>query len=243
MSRKPRTSKKQFDNPTIDSSFNLKKISPLTEAQKDVFDAFDEGYNLLLCGSAGTGKTYISLYLALSSIIRSRDLDCPHKIMIIRSTVSTRDVGFLPGTLKEKMSVYEDPYKGVFAELFGRGDAFEILKSKGFVEFCSTSYLRGTTINNTYIIVDECQNMSFQELDTIITRVGKNSRIIFCGDWKQNDLIQKKNDTSGLPKFISIIEKLKEFDIVEFSIEDIVRSNLIKSYIIAKEEVEEKENI
>jgi phosphate starvation-inducible protein PhoH len=241
MSRKPRTSKKNLEFPTIDSSFNLKKISPLTEAQKDVFDAFEEGYNLLLCGSAGTGKTYISLYLALSRIIRSKDLDDPHKIMIIRSTVSTRDVGFLPGTLKEKMSVYEDPYKGVFSELFGRGDAFEILKSKGFVEFCSTSYLRGTTINNTFIIVDEFQNMSFQELDTVMTRVGKNSKIFFCGDWKQNDLIQKRNDTSGLPKFVSIIEKLKEFDIVEFSTEDIVRSNLIKSYIIAKEEVEETE--
>ena len=240
MSRKPRATKK-LSEPTIDSSFNLKKINPLTEAQKDVFDAFEEGYNLLLCGSAGTGKTYISLYLALSDIVRGKDHDSPHKIMIIRSTVSTRDVGFLPGTLKEKMSVYEDPYKGVFSELFHRGDAFEILKTKGIVEFCSTSYLRGTTINDTYIIVDEFQNMSFQELDTVMTRVGKNSKIIFCGDWKQNDLIQKRNDTSGLPKFVSIIEKLQEFDIVEFNTEDIVRSNLIKSYIIAKDEVEESE--
>lgn len=237
MSRKPRTSKKNLE-PTIDSSFILKKISPLTEAQKDVFDAFEEGYNLLLCGSAGTGKTFTSMYLALSDIIKSKATDSPYKIMIIRSTVSSRDVGFLPGTLKEKMSVYEDPYKGIFSELFGRGDAFEILKTKGIVEFCSTSYLRGTTINDTYIIVDEFQNMSFQELDTCMTRVGKNSKIIFCGDWKQNDLIYKKNDTSGLPKFVNIIEKLDEFDIIEFNTDDIVRSDLIKSYIIAKEEVE-----
>lgn len=235
MSRKPRTSKKQFDNPTIDSSFNLKKINPLTEAQKDVFDAFDEGYNLLLCGSAGTGKTYISLYLALSSIIRSRDLDCPHKIMIIRSTVSTRDVGFLPGTLKEKMSVYEDPYKGVFAELFGRGDAFEILKSKGFVEFCSTSYLRGTTINNTYIILDEIQNCNYEEIKTVITRVGKNSKLIMCGDTKQNDLYRSKYDVSGLGEMINIISKMKEFEIIDFTIDDIVRSNIVKSFIIAEE--------
>lgn len=241
MSRKPRSNKNKTIEPTIDSSFILKKISPLTEAQKDVFEAFEEGYNLLICGSAGTGKTFISMYLALLDIIKGKASNSPHKITIIRSTVSTRDVGFLPGTLKEKMSVYEDPYKGIFSELFGRGDAFEILKTKGIIEFCSTSYLRGTTINDTYIIVDEFQNMSFQEIDTVITRVGKNSKIIFCGDWKQNDLIQKKNDISGLPKFVSIIEKLDEFDIIEFTTDDIVRSNLIKSYIIAKEQVESQE--
>lgn len=239
MSRKSRATKKL--EPTIDSSFHLKKIEPLTDTQRDVFDAFDEGFNLLLCGTAGTGKTFISLYLALNEIMKRNYDDTPHKIMIVRSTVSTRSVGFLPGTLKEKMAVYEDPYKGVFSELFGRGDAFEILKTKGIVEFCSTSYLRGTTINDTYIIVDEFQNMSFQELDTVMTRFGRNSKIIFCGDWKQNDLINNKNDVSGLPKFVKIIEKLEEFDIVEFGVEDIVRSNLIKSYIIAKEEIETAE--
>jgi phosphate starvation-inducible protein PhoH len=235
MSRKPRTSKKNLEFPTIDSSFNLKKISPLTEAQKDVFDAFEEGYNLLLCGSAGTGKTYISLYLALSRIIRSKDLDDPHKIMIIRSTVSTRDVGFLPGTLKEKMSVYEDPYKGVFSELFGRGDAFEILKSKGFVEFCSTSYLRGTTINNTFIILDEIQNCNYEEIKTVITRVGKNTKLIMCGDTKQNDLYRSKYDVSGLEEMINIISEMKEFEIIDFNIDDIIRSNIVKSFIISEE--------
>jgi phosphate starvation-inducible protein PhoH len=230
MSRKPKTSKNNLE-PTIDNSFSLRRIQPMTESQQDV-----------LCGSAGTGKTYISLYLALSELIK-RDKaakDSPKKIIIIRSTVSSRDVGFLPGTLKEKMAVYEDPYRGVFAELFGRGDAFEILKAKGIVEFCSTSFLRGTTINDAFIILDEFQNAGVGELETVITRVGKNSKIFFCGDWAQNDLIRSKWDVSGLPYFMKIIEKMQEFDIIEFGIEDIVRSGIVKSFIIAKSEVDEE---
>jgi len=241
MSRKPKTFKNNLE-PTIDNSFSLKRITPMTDAQQDAFNAFEEHYNLVLCGSAGTGKTFISLYLALSELMR-RDRsskDDPKKIMIVRSTVSSRDVGFLPGTLKEKMSVYEDPYRGIFAELFGRGDAFEILKTKGIVEFCSTSFLRGTTINDSYIILDEFQNCSSQELETVITRVGKNSKIFFCGDWSQNDLIRNKWDVSGLPFFMKIIEKMQEFDIIEFGIEDIVRSGIVKSFIIAKAEVEDE---
>ena len=241
MSRKPKTSKNNLE-PTIDNSFSLRRIQPMTESQQDVFNAFEEGYNLVLCGSAGTGKTYISLYLALSELIKREKAskDSPKKIIIIRSTVSSRDVGFLPGTLKEKMAVYEDPYRGVFAELFGRGDAFEILKAKGIVEFCSTSFLRGTTINDAFIILDEFQNCSEQELSTVITRVGKNSKVFFCGDWSQNDLIKSKWDVSGLPYFMKIIEKMQEFDIIEFGIEDIVRSGIVKSFIIAKSEVDEE---
>jgi phosphate starvation-inducible protein PhoH len=242
MSRKPKTFKSNKLEPTIDNSFSLRRIVPITDAQQDAFNAFEEGYNLVLCGSAGTGKTYISLYLALSELMRKdhSSKDDPKKIMIVRSTVSSRDVGFLPGTLKEKMSVYEDPYRGIFSELFGRGDAFEILKLKGIVEFCSTSFLRGTTINDSYIILDEFQNCSSQELETVITRVGKNSKIFFCGDWSQNDLIKSKWDVSGLPFFMKIIEKMEEFDIIEFTIEDIVRSGIVKSFIIAKNEVEEE---
>lgn len=236
MARKQTKTNKSLEH-TIDSSFNLKSVKPLTDSQEDVYEAFDEGFNLVLCGCAGTGKTYISIYLALSQIMK-RDKNLPSKIMIIRSTVSSRDVGFLPGTLKEKMSVYEEPYKGIFADLFGRGDAYEILKNKGIVEFCSTSYLRGTTINNTYIILDEFQNCSSQELETVITRVGNNCKIFFCGDWAQNDLIRSKWDVSGLPHFMKIIDKMPEFDIIEFNTDDIVRSGLVKSFIIAKSEVE-----
>jgi phosphate starvation-inducible protein PhoH and related proteins len=241
MSRKQKTAKANLE-PTIDNSFSLRKITPITDSQKDVFDAFEEGLNLLLCGSAGTGKTYISLYLALSELIK-RDRtakDHPTKIMIVRSTVSSRDIGFLPGTVKEKMAVYEDPYRGIFSELFGRGDAYEILKSKGIIEFCSTSFLRGTTINDTYMIVDEVQNCTYEEIKTVITRVGKNTKIFFCGDLSQNDLYRNRNDTTGLPKFIRILDNMEEFDIVEFGVEDIVRSGIVKSFIIAEEKVDKQ---
>lgn len=221
--------------PSIDSSFVLKKINPLTNCQKDVFDAFDENYNLVLCGSAGTGKTYISIYLALNEIIKNIK-KTPTKIMIIRSTVSSRDLGFLPGTLKEKMAVYEDPYRGIFSDLFGRGDAYEILKNKGIVEFCSTSFLRGTTINNTYIILDEFQNCTYEEIRTILTRMGKNSKMFLCGDTRQNDLYRNKYDVSGMEEIVNVLETMKEFDVIEFGISDIVRSDFVKSFIIAEEE-------
>ena len=234
MSQKTSRSKKTSEA-KIDASFSLARIEPITEAQKDVVESFNEGFNLVLMGSAGTGKTFLSLFLALNDIIRGKG-ERPSKIVIIRSIVSTRDIGFLPGTLREKMAVYEEPYKGIFSELFNRGDAWEILKTKGIVEFCSTSYLRGTTLNNTYIVLDEFQNCNYEEIRTIITRVGKNSRLIFCGDTKQNDLYRNKYDVSGMQEIVNIIEKMKEFDIVDFEISDIVRSDLVKSFIVAEEE-------
>ena len=234
MSQKASRSKKSSEA-KIDASFSLARIEPITEAQKDVVESFNEGFNLVLMGSAGTGKTFLSLFLALNDIIRGKG-ERPSKIVIIRSIVSTRDIGFLPGTLREKMAVYEEPYKGIFSELFKRGDAWEILKTKGIVEFCSTSYLRGTTLNNTYIVLDEFQNCNYEEIRTIITRVGKNSRLIFCGDTKQNDLYRNKYDVSGMQEIVNIIEKMKEFDIVDFEISDIVRSDLVKSFIVAEEE-------
>lgn len=238
MSNKITKSRKSLE-PKIDSSFTLKRIEPITDCQKDVMELFEQDQNLVLMGTAGTGKTFLSLYLALENIIKGKG-ERPSKIMIIRSIVSSRDVGFLPGTIKEKMAVYEEPYKGIFSELFGRGDAYETLKNKGIVEFCSTSYLRGTTINNTFIILDEFQNCNFGELDTVISRIGKNSRIIVCGDVMQTDLNKSKWDVTGLPDFVNIIEKMDEFDIVDFGVEDIVRSGLVKSYILAKVDYFEK---
>jgi len=223
--------------PKIDSSFTLKNIQPINECQKDVIESFQQGQNMVLMGTAGTGKTFLSLFLALNDIIKGKG-ERPNKIMIIRSIVASRDIGFLPGTVKEKMAVYEEPYKGVFAELFGRGDAYEVLKSKGFVEFCSTSYLRGTTINNTYVILDEFQNCTFAELDTVISRLGIGSLLIFCGDIEQTDLNKKCNDVTGLPDFVRIIEEMESFDIIEFGVEDIVRSGLVKEYILAKRKLD-----
>ena len=234
MSHKTSKPRKSVE-PKIDSSFSLKQIQPITECQKDVIESFEEGQNLVLMGTAGTGKTFLSLYLALNQIIKGKG-ERPSKIMIIRSIVSSRDVGFLPGTIKEKMAVYEEPYRGIFSELFGRGDAYEVLKNKGIVEFCSTSYLRGTTLNNTFVILDEFQNCNYEEIRTILTRLGKNTRIFLCGDTRQNDLYRSKYDVSGMEEIVSVLETMKEFDIIDFGVEDIVRSDIVKSFIIAEEE-------
>ncbi len=201
-----------------------------------MIESYEDGYNLLLHGVAGTGKTFLSLWLALRDVLAGKY----KKALIIRSVVPSRDMGFLPGNPKEKASVYEAPYKALCSELFGRGDAYEILTQKGVLEFQTTSHLRGTTINNAVVIVDEFENMSFQELDTIITRSGNHCRIIFSGDITQTDL-SKPNDRSGLPDFIQIIDEIWDEDFpelsfifVEFGINDIVRSGIVKAYITAK---------
>lgn len=216
--------------------FSLQKIKPLTETQKDVFASYYEGYNLFLHGSAGTGKTFLSLYLALNDLEkRTFGID---KVYIIRSVVPTRDMGFLPGNQKEKMRVYEAPYYSICNELYGRGDAYDILKQKNLVEFMSTSFIRGITLNNCVIIVDEAQNMDAMELHSIMTRVGENCKIIFCGDYKQDDLSsERKKEQSGIRSFMTIVEEMDEFECIEFDCEDIVRSGLVKSYIITREKL------
>ncbi len=213
-------------------NFNLKHFEPLTKNQRLSFDAYDAGKNLMLHGIAGTGKSFISMYLALKQVLTENG---PFKkIVIVRSVVPTRDMGFLPGNSKEKAKVYEAPYYAICTELFGRGDAYEYLKSKGIVEFISTSFIRGITLNDTIIIVDEMANMTLHELDSVITRVGKNCRIIFCGDFRQSDFI-KKQDKDGLMDFMRIIERMKSFVFVDFIEQDIVRSSMVKDYIIMKD--------
>jgi phosphate starvation-inducible protein PhoH len=159
-----------------------------------------------------------------------------NKVVLIRSVVPTRDMGFLPGSVKDKAKVYEAPYQSICNELFGRGDAYEILKGKNTVEFQTTSFVRGITFNNCIVIVDEMQNMTYQELDSVITRIGDNCKIIFCGDFKQTDLL-KDSEKNGLLNFMKVLKKMNMFSHIEFTREDIVRSKLVKSYIIAKEEL------
>ncbi len=183
----------------------------------------------MLTGMAGTGKTFIALYLAFKDLIEGK----LSSIEIVRSTVPSRDMGFLPGTLQEKLAAYEDPYRQVVNNLFGRDDAWVILHKKGYVNMVSTSYLRGVTYKNVAIIFDEIQNCTMQELDTVITRVGPGCRVILCGDIKQNDLTTGKS-ASGMPSFEKIIYSMQEFESVEFDIKDIVRSGLVKSYLLAK---------
>ena len=204
-------------------NFYLKEIEPLTKSQLAVFES---NKHLMLHGCAGTGKTFISLYLALDDLQKEEH----DRIVLVRSAVPTREMGFLPGTEDEKSKVYENPYVNIMQELFSRGDnPYGQLKQKGIISFLTTSYIRGTTFNDSVVIVDECQNMTFHELDSIITRVGRNCRIIFCGDFFQADL---KNN--GLNDFMKIIKAMAEFDFIEFGINDIVRSDFVKSYLVQK---------
>jgi phosphate starvation-inducible protein PhoH len=226
---------KKGEEPTIKLNFNLKKIEPLTENQRLTFESYGRGKNLMLHGIAGTGKSFISLYLALNQILSSSD--CMYKkIVIVRSVVPTRDMGFLPGNNKEKARVYEAPYYAIFTELFNRGDAYDYLKSKGLVEFISTSFIRGITLNDCIIIVDEIANMTLHELDSVITRVGKNCKIMFCGDFRQSDFT-REHERNGLTEFMRIINKMKSFTFVDFTQADIVRSDMVKEYIIMKDKL------
>lgn len=213
-------------------NFNLETVTPLTDNQRITFNAYNGGKHLMLHGIAGTGKSYISLYLALNEILNGDSLY--KKLVIVRSVVPTRDMGFLPGNTKEKSKVYEGPYYSICTELFGRGDAYDYLKQKNIVEFISTSFIRGITLNDCIIVVDEMQNASLHELDTVITRVGKNCKIVFCGDFTQSDFTNEK-EKSGIIQFMRIIKSIKSFKFVEFDKNDILRSDLVRDYIIEKD--------
>lgn len=223
----------QEQNHLQHNHFELRHIRPLTANQQRVFDAYYAGQNLMLHGYAGTGKTFLSSYLALRDVLEN---DLYKRLVIIRSVVPSRDMGFLPGTEKQKAEVYEQPYQEICDDLFGRGDGWRILKMKKLVEFTTTSFLRGTTFNDSIIIVDECNNMNFQEIDTIMTRIGQNSRIIFCGDYRQSDL-HKPHDKTGIKELMAITQRMPSFDHIEFNVEDIVRSGVVKEYIIQKTEM------
>jgi phosphate starvation-inducible protein PhoH len=189
----------------------------------------------MLHGIAGTGKSFMAMYLSLKQIIA--DPDCIYKkIVIVRSVVPTRDMGFLPGNNKEKTKVYEAPYYAICSELFGRGDAYEYLKGKNVIEFISTSFIRGITLNNCIVIVDEMQNATLHELDSVITRIGHNCKVIFCGDFRQSDFT-REHERNGLTDFMRVVKNMKSFDLVEFEAKDIVRSALVKEYIILKDKM------
>ncbi len=236
MSRKNRRNSRnnqQNENHAEKNHFELRHIQPLTVNQEKVWDAYEAGSNLMLHGYAGTGKTFLSSYLALREVLH---YETYKKVVIIRSVVPSRDMGFLPGTEKQKAEVYEQPYQEICDDLFGRGDGWKILKLKGLVEFTTTSFLRGMTFNDSIIIVDECNNMTFQEIDTVMTRIGNNSKIIFCGDYRQSDL-HKPHEKTGIKELMGITRRMPSFDHVEFGIEDIVRSGVVKEYIIQKTEM------
>jgi phosphate starvation-inducible PhoH-like protein len=202
-------------------------VSPLTANQEHTFKAYYAGQNIVAHGYAGTGKTFISLYLALNEILSGQS---PYeKIIIIRSVVPSRDMGFLPGSAVEKAKVYEEPYREICNDLFGKGDGYDILTRKGLIQFTTTSFLRGLTFQNAIVIIDESQNLSWPELYTTLTRMGDTSRLILCGDFRQTDLSRNE---SGLPEMLRILKSMGNITFVDFGKEDIVRSAFVKELII-----------
>ena len=220
----------------IDSSYMV-PVKPLTDNQKTAFAQYAEGKNLLLHGAAGTGKTFITMYLALQEVL---DESTPYdKIYIVRSLVPTREIGFLPGDHEDKSALYQIPYKNMVRYMFSMPDdnSFEMLydnlRAQETISFWSTSFIRGVTLDNAIVIVDEFSNLNFHELESMINRIGEDSKIMFCGDITQTDLT-RENDRSGISDFIKILQEMKEFACIEFDINDIVRSGLVKSYLISK---------
>ena len=221
-----------------DITYNqLSTIKPVTDSQKIVFDSWKKGLNQFLFGCAGTGKTFISLYLALQEVLKN---ETPYdKVIVVRSLIPTREIGFLPGDEEDKAALYQVPYSNMMQFMFEQPNEqafsmlYDRLKAQGSFYFLSTSFLRGLTFDNSIIIVDECQNLNFHELDTIITRVGQDSKIFFCGDFGQSDLT-RMNEKNGLMDFLQILQEMKEFNCTEFDIGDIVRSGFVRSYLIQK---------
>ena len=214
------------------------KVEPLTENQERIFKAWDEGKHLFIYGCAGTGKTFCALYKALYDSLKSTPAF--ERVYLVRSLVATREIGFLPGDHEDKSSLYQIPYKNMVKYMFemGNDNDFEMLygqlKSQESIKFWSTSFLRGVTLDNSVIIIDEMQNLNFHELDSIITRVGENSRIVFCGDAMQTDLV-KDREKNGIHDFMRILEMMPDdFEMVEMGIDDICRSGLVRNYLLAK---------
>ena len=216
---------------------NLVTIKPLTDNQKVVFNTWKKDKNQFLFGAAGTGKTFCALYLAIQAVLNLKT--SYDKVVIVRSLIPTREIGFLPGDEEDKAALYQVPYQNMVQFMFEMPNEqqfnrlYDKLKSQGSLFFLSTSFLRGLTFDNSIIIVDECQNLNFHELDTIITRVGQDSKIIFCGDFDQTDLV-RQNEKNGLHDFLRILNEMEEFNCLEFTIGDIVRSGFVRSYLINK---------
>ena len=219
---------------------DLKTFEPLTSNQKLFFDAYKrQDYFIALHGVAGTGKTFIALYKAIEEVMDKSNTFT--KIIVVRSAVQSREIGHLPGDVNEKMEIFQQPYRQICETLFGRKDAWDRLEEQHHIEFISTSFIRGMSFDDAIIIVDEMQNLTFEEIDTVMTRVGYRSKIIWCGDYRQTDLNKKKNDMSGILKFFDIALHMSAFTKVEFTPDDIVRSSLVKDYILAKLKIEDQE--
>lgn len=214
---------------------HLVKLEPLTANQGKAFESYKEGQNLVLSGCAGTGKTFIGTYLAFEEVMSK---DKPYeKLIIVRSAVPTRDMGYLPGTLEEKEDAYTAPYRAIVNDLFEDKSAWDKLQQTKNLEFLTTSFIRGLTIKDAIVLIDEAQNLTYHEACSVITRLGDNTKIIISGDWDQSDFT-RNGDKEGFGKFLTILSNMNYFDMIEFGWEDIVRSGLVREFLMTRDLVE-----
>jgi phosphate starvation-inducible protein PhoH len=232
MAVKPKKVPKTAAEEVSKQHFSLSEVRPLTDNQEKTFDEWREGNHLVLSGSAGSGKSFLALYLALKELMAERSNY--KKIIIIRSAVPSRDIGFVPGTLEEKSKIYQEPYKNIVNELIGRGDSWYFMAEKKIIDFQTTSFLRGLTFSDCIIVFDEFQSATFHEIDSVLTRVGENCRFILCGDHAQNDLSIKREKT-GFMEIMSILNNMDDVSHIKFTTSDVVRSGFVKEYLIEKE--------
>lgn len=236
LSEKAAASRDRTSNGLKAINFELSDVGPVTDNQVVAFNEFQQGQNLKLLGCPGTGKSFIGLALGMREVQNEKSKI--NKVIIIRSAQAAKQIGHLPGTMEEKISAYEAPYKSTCKKLFGRDDAYEVLKAKGLIEFHSTSFLRGTTIDNAIVLFDEIQNSTYEEIFTVLTRLGERSRVIMCGDSRQDDLTSKRyNEESGLSKVNKLLDKVDSVSSVEFGVDDIVRSGFVREVLVAAYEL------
>ena len=211
------------------SEHDMKNVQPLNDTQRTMLQCYYQGSHICGYGSAGTGKTYLATALGIRDVIRKDTIY--DRLIFVRSNVSTRDVGFLPGTLDDKMEVYETPYRDILADIFGRKSTYDDMKAAGIVHFMPTSFIRGLTWDDAIVIVDEVQNLTLHEINSVMTRLGENTRVILVGDCIQSDLIKNRNETTGLDKAIPMFENMKSFSVIPFTQEDIVRGGTVREWI------------
>jgi phosphate starvation-inducible PhoH-like protein len=198
-----------------------------------MIQSFINGSNIVAVGSAGTGKTYLALYLALKDVIESK---LHSKIIIVRSNVPTRNSGFLPGSLEEKNEIYALPFRQITNTLCENGSAWDILSKKKIIEFVSTSYIRGLTFDDSIVIVEEVQNLDAEEIKTVLTRAGENTQLVICGDSKQGDLFRSR-EKSGFELLMYIADNMPgHIDLINFLPRDIVRSGFVKKLLLLLED-------
>jgi phosphate starvation-inducible PhoH-like protein len=227
---KPKRTKRQtkYKGAEVEGAASVVSLVPLNDRQRLYIDAIRAHDQVIVCGYSGTGKTYIAATVA-ANMYATKQID---RIILTRPNVSVgKDLGYLPGDLNEKFSPWAAPVLEVLMQQLGKGVVDTGIKN-GNIEMAPLSTMRGRSFKDAFIILDEAQNTSIPEIKMFLTRIGEGSKVIVNGDIKQSDI----NQQSGLSKIIHLVKKYRmDIPVIEFTVDDIVRSEICKQWIIAFE--------